>query len=72
MKEIGADAIILPQDFGCNVGAAAGFPSITVPYGFTGTSEPFGLTFYGIAFSEPRLIEYAFAFEQASKGRRKP
>lgn len=72
LKEIGADAIILPQDYGCNVGAAAGFPAITVPFGCTETNEPFGLAFYGMAFSEPQLIEYAYAFEQAVKGRRKP
>ncbi|WP_422122632.1 amidase family protein [Planococcus sp. X10-3] len=72
LKEIGADAIILPQDFGCNVGAAAGFPAITVPFGYTETREPFGITFNGLAFSEPKLIEYAYAFEQAVKGRRKP
>lgn len=72
LKEIGADAILLPHDFGCNVGAAAGFPAITVPYGFTETKEPFGITFYGRAFDEPKLIEYAYAFEQAVKGRKKP
>lgn len=72
LKEIGADAILLPHDFGCNVGAAAGFPAITVPYGFTETKEPFGITFYGRAFDEPKLIEYAYAFEQLVKGRKKP
>lgn len=72
LKQAGADAFILPQDFGCNVGAAAGFPSITVPYGFSETNEPFGITFTGQAFSEPKLIEYAYSFEQAVKGRRKP
>lgn len=72
LKELGADAIILPQDFGCNVGAAAGFPAITVPFGYTAAHEPFGITFSGMAFSEPKLIEYAYAFEQAVKGRKKP
>lgn len=72
LKEIGADAIILPQDYGCNVGAAAGFPSITVPFGYSKAHEPFGITFYGMAFSEPKLIEYAYAFEQAANGRKNP
>ncbi|RNF38430.1 amidase family protein [Planococcus salinus] len=72
LKEVGADVFVLPQDFGCNVGAAAGFPSITVPYDFSETNEPFGITFSGQAFGEPKLIEYAYAFEQATKGRRKP
>ena len=72
LKEIGADAVLLPQDFGCNVAAAAGFPGITVPFGFTETKQPFGITFYGKAFDEPKLIEYAYALEQAVKGRKKP
>ena len=72
LKEVGADAFVLPKDFGCNMGAAAGFPSITVPFGFSKTNEPFGMTFTAQAFSEPKLIEYAYAFEQAVKGRRKP
>ncbi|WKA59548.1 amidase family protein [Planococcus shenhongbingii] len=72
LNEIRADALLLPQDFGCNIGAAAGFPSITVPFSFSAENEPFGITFTGHAFSEPALIEYAYAFEQATKGRRKP
>lgn len=72
LKTIGVDALVLPHYFGCNVGAAAGFPSITVPFGYGQTGEPFGVTFAGQAFSEPILIEYAYAFEQKVKGRRKP
>lgn len=72
LENIGVDALVLPQDFGCNIGAAAGFPSITVPFGYSESKEPFGITFAGQAFSEPVLIEYAYAFEQAVKGRRKP
>lgn len=72
LDNVGVDALVLPQDFGCNIGAAAGFPSITVPFGYSKSKEPFGITFAGQAFSEPALIEYAYAFEQAVKGRRKP
>ncbi len=72
LDDVGVDALVLPQDFGCNIGAAAGFPSITVPFGYSKSGEPFGITFAGQAFSEPALIEYAYAFEQAVKGRRKP
>lgn len=72
LKQVGADALVLPKDYGFNIGAAAGFPSIAVPYGLTETQEPFGITFTGKAFSEPALIEYAYAFEQATKSRVKP
>lgn len=72
LRETGADAILLPQDFGCNMGDAAGFPSITVPFGFSAKGEPFGITFTGKAFSEPKLVEYAYAFEKATQARRRP
>ncbi|MFC4410156.1 amidase family protein [Chungangia koreensis] len=65
-------ALVFPQDHGCSFGAAAGYPSITVPAGFTGEGEPFNITFSGRAFAEPNLIAYAYSFEQATKARRKP
>jgi amidase len=33
---------------------------------------PVGLSFFAGAWSEPALIKFAFAFEQAAKGRRTP
>ncbi|HSP21382.1 MAG TPA: amidase family protein [Planococcus sp. (in: firmicutes)] len=72
LKKTGADALVLPKDYGCNIGAAAGFPSITVPFSYSREYEPFNITFTGKAFSEPELIECAYAFEQAVQGRRKP
>jgi amidase len=49
-----------------------GFPAITVPMGFTYETLPAGLTFLGKLFSEPTLIKYAYAYEQATKHRRPP
>ena len=51
--------------------AVAGYPSITVPAGAV-HGLPVGLAFIGRAWSEPRLIALAFAFEQATKHRRPP
>lgn len=51
--------------------ARAGYPLVTVPAGFT-FDLPVGLTFMGLAFSEPMLIKLAFAFEQATKVRHAP
>jgi len=51
--------------------ARAGYPLVTVPAGFT-FGLPVGLTFMGLAFSEPKLIQLAFAFEQATKVRQAP
>lgn len=49
-----------------------GFPAITVPIGFTYNSLPAGLTFIGRLFSEPDLIKFVYAYEQATKHRRTP
>lgn len=51
--------------------AQAGYPSITVPMGFVG-ELPVGITFFSRAYSEPILIEIAFAYEQMTNHRRKP
>ena len=53
------------------IAALAGYPAITVPAGFT-FDLPIGITFMGRAFSEPALIKFAYAFEQATKARRIP
>ena len=65
-------ALVFPQDHGCSFGAAAGYPSVTVPAAYSEAGEPFGITFSGRAFTEPELIGYAYAFEQRVNARRKP
>lgn len=52
--------------------AVAGYPNINVPAGFAHGELPVGISFFGRAWSEPRLISIAFAFEQATKHRRAP
>ena len=39
---------------------------------FDAKPEPYGVSFTGMACSEPRLIELAYAFEQATKRRVPP
>jgi amidase len=57
---------------GCTTPAAvAGYPHVTVPAGFV-KGLPVGLSFFGSAWSEAKLIGLAFAFEQATKARRPP
>ena len=51
--------------------ALAGYPAISVPAGHT-FGLPIGVAFMGQAFSEAKLIGYAYAFEQATKARRAP
>ncbi|MGA7616295.1 MAG: amidase, partial [Thermoanaerobaculia bacterium] len=51
--------------------AVAGYPTVTVPGGFV-LGLPVGISFIGTAWTEPQLIRYAYAFEQATKARRAP
>jgi amidase len=51
--------------------AVAGYPSITVPAG-QAFGLPVGISFIGTAWSEPKLIALAYAYEQATKHRRAP
>ena len=50
---------------------AAGYPHITVPAGFAG-ELPLGVSFMARAWEEPKLIKYAYAFEQAVQARHAP
>lgn len=51
--------------------AVAGYPHVTVPAGYV-FGLPVGVSFFGRAWSEPTLIKFAYAFEQATKARRAP
>ena len=51
--------------------AVAGYPSITVPAGYA-HGLPVGISFIGRAWSEPRLVALAYAYEQATAHRRPP
>ncbi len=79
------DAILTPGPMGAGLAARAGYPIIVVPFGmvpnaptppfpagFDAKPMPFGVAFTGTACSEPRLIELAYAFEQATKRRVPP
>jgi len=82
------DALLFPGVSSANIGARPGYPTVTVPYGFvpvpagTGANAfpagfnpkpvPFNVSFTGTACSEPKLIELAYSFEQATKKRIPP
>jgi amidase len=46
--------------------AVAGYPAVSVPAGFV-SGLPVGISFMGPAWSEPRLLSLAYAFEQAGQ-----
>ena len=57
---------------GCSSAAArAGYPHITVPGGSL-FGLPVGVSFFGQAWSEPRLIALAHSYERATQHRRPP
>lgn len=81
------DALLFPGANGAGIAAKPGYPTVIVPFGlvtvvappnapfppgFTPKPAPFGVSFTGTACSEPRLIELAYAFEQATKRRVPP
>ena len=47
-------------------------PSIVVPAGFTADNLPAGITFLGRPYDDAKMIQFAFAYEQATKHRRAP
>jgi amidase len=50
-----------------------GFPSITVPMGYTRDNAlPAGISFFGAPWSEGRLIQLAYDYEQVTMHRRAP
>ncbi|NTU94621.1 MAG: amidase [Bacteroidales bacterium] len=51
--------------------AISGYPNITVPMGFI-SDLPVGISFFGRAWSEPVLLEIAYAFEQGTMHRKAP
>jgi amidase len=54
-----------------SLAAVAGYPNITVPAGYI-QGLPAGISFFGKPFTEGKLIQIAYAFEQATKARRVP
>jgi amidase len=85
MKINNLDALLFPGANGAALAARPGYPTVIVPFGmvpnaptppfpdgFNAKPAPFGVSFTGMACSEPRLLALAYAFEQATKRRQPP
>lgn len=72
MRENKLDALVTPAADTDSFLAIGGFPGISVPAGFDENGVPFGISFGGLKGSEPKLIEIAYGFEQATKIRKPP
>ena len=84
MIDLQLDALLFPGSGSAGIAARPGYPTVIVPFGFIEPSgrempegfdakpQPMGVSFTGMACSEPRLIELAYAFEQATMRRVPP
>ncbi|HTK88078.1 MAG TPA: amidase family protein [Nitrospiraceae bacterium] len=72
MKAYKLDALLFPGPRGADIAARPGYPTVIVPFTRSGDTTPFGVSFTGMACTEPRLLELGYAFEQATKRRVPP
>jgi len=72
LKVKNLDAILSINNYHSGIAAVAKHPTLTVPMGYKSSGEPISLTFIGIPFSERKLLEIGYAFEQLTKVREMP
>ncbi|MGM0668286.1 MAG: amidase family protein [Gemmatimonadota bacterium] len=85
MTALQLDALLFPGSSSAGIAAKPGYPTVIVPFGFVPNRygpdfpegfqprpQPYGVGFTGGACSEPRLLELAYAFEQATNRRVPP
>lgn len=72
MEAFQLDAILSINNYGAGYAAAAQYPCLTVPMGYTTEGEPKSLTFIGRPFTEDKLLQMGYAFEQLTKQRVSP
>ena len=85
MKAHSLDVLLFAGSSGASIAAKPGYPTVMVPFGtvpstggsplpsgFGAKPSPFGVSFTGMACSEPRLLAIAYAFEQATRRRVPP
>ena len=85
MKKHNLDALVFAGPGGAALAARPGYPTVLVPFGtipnapqiafpegFNAKPSPYGVSFTGMACSEPTLLKLAYAFEQATRKRVPP
>jgi amidase len=85
MKAERLDALLFPGPSGAALAARPGYPTVIVPFAmipnaptpafpdsFSARPQPYGVSFTGMACSEPKLVALAYAFEQSTKKRIPP
>lgn len=66
------DGFLSINNYHAAFAAVAEYPALTVPMGYTAEGEPKGLTFIARSFQEKQLLQWGYAYEQASKKRIAP
>lgn len=65
MLEHNLDALLFANNLGAAMPAIAGYPSITIPAGYTESDgKPVGVTLTSTAYEEPKLLKLGYAYEQ--------
>ncbi|MFK8059927.1 MAG: amidase family protein [Polaribacter sp.] len=72
LKDENLDAILSINNYHSGIAAVSLHPTLTVPMGYKKSGEPISLTFIGSPFSEGKLLEIGYAFEQLTKVRKMP
>jgi Asp-tRNA(Asn)/Glu-tRNA(Gln) amidotransferase A subunit family amidase len=62
MNENNLDVLVFVNTSGADIAAKVGYPSVTIPAGYTKSNKPVGLTFTSIGFTEEKLLSYAYAY----------
>ena len=66
------DGVLSVNNWNAGQAAAAKYPCLTVPMGYTDEGRPMGLTFIARPFEEDKLLKWGYAFEQLMKSRKIP
>ena len=72
MEANNLDGFLSINNYHAGFAAVAEYPAITVPMGYMKNGAPKGLTFISKPLSEKQLLQWAYAYEQASKMRKIP
>ena len=72
MNDNNVDLLLFIDWKGSDIAARVGYPSVTVPAGYTQNNMPVGITFTSLSFTEDKLLSYAYAYESAYNKRKNP
>lgn len=72
MAENNLDFVLSINNWNAGHAAAANYPCLTIPMGYTSEGQPMGLTLISRPYEELKLLKAGYVFEQATKARKAP